>query len=112
MNKEIKRIIIEEEHYAEANYLFTIKPKFSTLGSFIEISTQGPVNSFVPDHSIRDLLGFIATTIYEEYNLSPSPFVILSFDKIFLQCDVAQGMIYGGKRSLRIHNFTMDVDPG
>ena len=36
LNNEIKRIIIEEE----ANYPFTIKPKFSTLGSILEISTQ------------------------------------------------------------------------
>ena len=58
----MKRIIIEEEHYTEANYPFTIKPNFSTLGSIIEISTQGPVISFVPDDSRRDLLGFNATT--------------------------------------------------
>ena len=79
LNNEIKRFIIEEEHYTEANYPFTIKPNFSTLGSIIEISTQGPVISFVPDDSIRDLLGFNATTIYEEYNLSPNPVDILSF---------------------------------
>ena len=56
-----------------------MKPNFS-LGSIIEISTQGPVISFVPDDSIRDFLGFNATTIYEEYNLSPNPVDILSFD--------------------------------
>ena len=32
LNNEIERIIIEEEHYTEANYPLTIKPKFSTLG--------------------------------------------------------------------------------
>ena len=31
---------------------------------------------------------------------------------LFLECDVAQRMIYGGKRSVIIHNFTMVVDPG
>ena len=62
---EIKRIIIEEEHYTEANYPFTIKPIFSTLGSPIEISTQGPVITFLPEDSIIDLLGFNKTTIYE-----------------------------------------------
>ena len=43
LNDEIKRIIIDEEHYTEANYPFKIKPKFSTLGSIIEISPQGPI---------------------------------------------------------------------
>ena len=33
LNNEIKGIIIEEEHYIEATYQFTIKPNFSTLGS-------------------------------------------------------------------------------
>ena len=42
LNNEIKRIFIEEEHYTESNYPFTIKPNFSTLGSIIEISAQGP----------------------------------------------------------------------
>ena len=66
MNNEIKRIIIDESHYTEVGYPFTIKPNFSTLGSSImEISTQGPVITFVPDDSIGDLLGFNKTTIYE-----------------------------------------------
>ena len=31
---------------------------------------------------------------------------------MFLETDIAQGMIFKGKRSGIIHNFTMDVDPG
>ena len=112
MNNEIKRIIIDKGHYTEANYPFTIKLNFSTLGSIIEISTQGPVITFVPDDSIRDLLGFNKTTIYEEYNLSQNLVDILSFDNIFLECNITQGMIFKGNRSGFIHNFTMDVDPG
>ena len=112
LNNEIKRIIIDQEHYTETNYPFNIKPNFSTLGSIIEISTQGPIITFVPDDSIGDLLGFNKTTIFEEYNLSPNPVDILSFDNIFLECNIAKGMIFRGKRSGIIHNFTMDVDPG
>ena len=112
LNNEIKRIIIDEGHFTEANYPFTIKPNFSTLGSIIEISPQGPIITFMHDDSIRDLLGFNARTLYEEYTLSNNPVDILSFDNIFLECDIAQGMIFKGKRSGIIHNFTMDVNPG
>ena len=112
LNNEIKRIIIDEEHYTEANYPFSIKPNFSTLGSIIEISTQGPVITFLPDDSIRDLLGFNKTTIFDEYNLSPNPVEILSFDNIFIECDIARGMSYRGKQSNIIHNWTMTVNPG
>ena len=70
LNNEIKRMIIEEEYHTEAKYPFSIKPNFSTLVSIIEISTQGPVITFVPDDSIGDLLGFNKTTIFEEYKLS------------------------------------------
>ena len=112
LNNEIKRIIIDQEHYTETNYPFNIKPNFSTLGSIIEISAQGPIITFVPDDSIGDLLGFNKTTIFEEYNLSPNPVNILSFDNIFLECNIAKGMIFRGKRSGIIHNFTMDIDPG
>ena len=38
LKSEIKRIIIDEERFTEANHPFTIKPNFSTLGSIIEIS--------------------------------------------------------------------------
>ena len=64
------------------------------------------------DDTIRGLLGFNARTLYEEYNLSPNPVDILSFDNIFIECDIAQGMIFRGKRSGILMNFTMDVDPG
>ena len=36
----------------------------------------------------------------------------MSFDNNFVQCNIAQGMIFRGKRSGIIHNFTVDVDPG
>ena len=90
LNNETERIIIEEELYTEAKYLFTVKPSFSTIGSIIEISTQGPVITFVPDNIITDLLGFNKTTKYEELNLSPNPVDILSFDNILLECDIPQ----------------------
>ena len=38
--------------------------------------------------------------------------MFLSFDNIFLECDIAQAMIFKGKRSGNNQNFTMDVDPG
>ena len=44
--------------------------------------------------------------------LSSNPVDILSFDNIFLETNVSEGMIYRGKKSGIIHNFTMDVDPG
>ena len=112
LNNEVERIIIDEGLYTEANYPFTIKPNFSTLRSIIRISTQGPVITFVPHDSIRKLLGLNKTKIYEEYNLSSNPVDILSFDNMFSECDIAQGMIFRGKRSGIIHYFTMDVNPG
>ena len=109
LNNEYKRIIIDGE---EANYPFTIKPNFSTIGSGIEISEQGTLFSFLPIDSIRDLLGFSATTLYEEHNLSQNLVDILSIDIIFIESNISQGIIFRGKRSGVIHNFTMDVDPG
>ena len=88
LNNEIKRIIIDEGHYTESNYPSTIKPNFSTLGSIIEISPQGPIVSFMFDDSIRDLLGFNGRTLYEEYTLSNNPVDILSFDNIFVETDI------------------------
>ena len=110
LNNEINIIIIDEEHYTEANYPFTIKPNFSSRGSIIEISPQGPIISFMFDDSIGDLLGFNARTLYEDYTPSNKPVDILSFDNIFIETGIAKGMILKWKRSDIIHNFTMDVD--
>ena len=64
------------------------------------------------DDSIRKLLGFHETMLYKEDNLSPNPVDILSVDNIFLECDIAKGMIFLKKQSRNIHNWTMAVDPG
>ena len=40
LNYEINRFIIQEDHFTETDYQFTIKPNFSTLGPIIEISRQ------------------------------------------------------------------------
>ena len=111
-DNEIKRIFIHEGHYSGNEYSFTIKPNFSTLGYIIQIQPQGPIISFMFDDNIRDPLGFNARTIYEEYKLSENPVDVLSFDNIFLECDIAQGMIFKGKRFGLLHNFTKDVHPG
>ena len=111
LNDEIKRIIIDDEYFTSENYPFQIKPNFSTLGSIIEISNQESAISFRPDDSIGSLLGFNKRTIYDEFNLSDNPVDIISFDNIFIECDIAQGMIFRGKRSGIIFNFVMDVDP-
>ena len=110
LNDEIERIIIVEEHYAEANYPFKIKQKFSTLGSIFEISPQGPVISFIFDDNKKDLSGFHAITLYEEYSLSTNRVDVLSFDNSFLECDIAHGMFFKGRKSNIIHNWTMTVD--
>ena len=112
LNNERKRIIIDDEYFTSENYPFKIQPNFSTLGSIVEISNQESAISFRPDVSIGSLLGFNKRTIYEEYNLSDNPVDNISFDNIFIECDIAQGMIFRGKRSGIIFNFVMDVDPG
>ena len=112
LNNEIKRIIIEKGYYTETNYPFRITPNFSTLGSIVEIIIPGPQISFVFDDSIGTLLGFSEILVWGKYNLSDNAVEIISFDNIFIECNIARGMIYRGKQSNIIHNFTMDVDPG
>ena len=91
LRNEFKRIIINEDHYTEANYPFKMKPIFSTLGSIIEISSQGPILTSVPDDSMGDLLGFGETSMFSKNNQSDNPVDILSFDNIFIHTDIAQG---------------------
>ena len=108
---EFERIIIDKGSYTEDEYPFTLKPKFSTLGSVIEISPQGTIIGFLYDDSIRNLLGFHETILYKK-NLSPNRVDILSFDNIFFEINIVQGMVFKGERSGFSHNWTMTVDPG
>ena len=112
MNDEIKSIIINEGYFTEANYKFEIKPNFSTLGSIVEIADPEAAKSFKPNDSIGSLLGFDKRIMFEEYNLSDNPFDILSFDNNFIETNIAQGLIFKGKRNSIIHIFTMDVSLG
>ena len=112
LNNEIERNIINQSHFTEANYPFLIKPNFSTPGSIVEISSQDSLICFLPDDSGRNLLGFNATNLPEKYNLSPNCADIIWFDNTSLEIDIAQRMIFKGKRSGFIQNFTMDFDPG
>ena len=36
----------------------------------------------------------------------------MSFDNFFIETDIARGMIFKGRRTGIIHNFTKDDDPG
>ena len=54
LDEEIERIFIVEGLHADEYYPFLIKTSFSTLGSIIETSNEGPLNSFVHDDSLRD----------------------------------------------------------
>ena len=114
LDNEIKRIFIEQGQFTEDTSHFKFKPNFSTLGSIIEKTPYNPGSyiDFRPDDSLRDLLGFQPKVLSDEYNLSDYPVDNLSFDNIFLECDIAQGTIFKGKRSGIIHNFIMVVDPG
>ena len=112
LDLEIKRILIEDGHITKDFYPFSIKPNFSTLGGIIKITDPNFLIDFTYDNTIRDLLGFNVVILEDEYNLSISPVDILTFDNFFLKCDNAQGMIYRGKRSGIIHNWTITVGPG
>ena len=108
-----KRICITERHFTESNYPIEIRPNFSTLGSIIEIDVGiGRTIDFNPDNSLRDLFGFEPKVINKEYNLSDHPVDILSFVNLFVERDIAQGMIFKGRKSNITHNWTLTVDPG
>ena len=104
---------MEERFFTEANYLLTVEPSFSALGSIIIISSNifGGHIVFYPDDSIGDLLGFKPKVIHKEYTLPDFPVDILSSDKIFVECDVAHGVSFKGRRSCKIHNWTMTLNP-
>ena len=75
LNDEIKRTIIYKEHSTEANYPFSIKPNFSTLGSSVEIKPQGAITGFVFDDSIDKLLGFNETILWKNIIYHPIPLI-------------------------------------
>ena len=113
LDAEIERICINVGHLTDDDYPFKLKPNFSTLGGIIDIDVAiGGQFSSMHNDSIGDLIGLKWKEIHKEYKYSDYPVDILSFDNIYLECDIAQGIIFWGKLSNFIHNFTLDVDPG
>ena len=102
---KLKGITIKERHFTEVDYLLTVKPNFSTFGYNIEISRQEPLNNFTPTDSIRDVLGFNSSTIFEEDNLPLNPVDIISFDKVFPETDIGQGITFKGNKTGQIQNL-------
>ena len=108
---KIKELIIENGDATKENYPFLIKPNYSNNHSIIEI-VDGWEIDFTKDKTIRDVLGFSKRIINEEINFSENPVEIINFDNVFIETNIAKGMIINGKRTGIIHNFTMDVNPG
>ena len=81
------------------------------IPSVMEISPQGPIIWLMFDNSIRDILRFNAGTFFEEYNLSTNPVDTISFNNIFIETDIAKGIISKGKRSGIKMKLTMSFSP-
>ena len=98
----MKNIILKQIIHLNQTQFFNTWIYFRNIYS---ISTHLPIITFQTDDIIIDLLGFKKTTKYQEYNLSSNPVDILLFDKIFLECDVAQGMTFKSKKSGKFQIF-------
>ena len=85
---EIKRLMVLNGDSDDEIFPFTIKPNFSTQGSIIEIEDGWEID-FTYAGTIGDILGFDASIVSGKYNLSDHPVDIISFDNIFVECDIA-----------------------
>ena len=110
---KIKGLFSKKNFFAAEISQFVIKPIFSTLGCIKEVKSNliRSQSSFLPDDSVRDLLGFDAVTLHQTYNQSHNPVDILSIDNIFIETDTSQGLFFKGKTSGIIQNFTVEFDP-
>ena len=59
---------------------------------------------------MSDLLGFHPVVLFEKHILSGNPVEKHSYDIVFLETGVAQGMIFEAKQTAKSHVFTIDVD--
>ena len=93
--------------------MFTLKPNCSALCKIVEITSGKRWQiSFFQDDTMRNQLKFKPVVLHEEYNLPHNPVDTLSIDNNFLETDMAQGMIFEGKRSKLFQNWTKTVNPG
>ena len=112
LNKDIKRKIIVGCRITEKDHRLTIKPSFSTLGSSTAIDLgRGWQFSFAQDDILGKLLSFKQTLKYDECILWKTLVDILSIYSVFLQKDMARGVIFKGIRTAKIQIFRMDIGP-
>ena len=70
------------------------------------------VNRFYTNQNYTRYSRFWKKIINEEINFSENPVEIISFDNLFIETNIAKGLIINGKRNGIIHNFTKDLNPG
>jgi hypothetical protein len=117
INNEVKRLMVANGHSSINpstfhDYYVHITPNFNTQKSIIQINEEYTAIDFNTWNSIGKVLGFLPRVIMQPFNESDNKVNIISFDNIFIHCDIAQGMILNGKRSTIIHGFSFDVSPG
>ena len=91
MDLEIKRLMVLNGDSDGETIPITIKQDFSTQGSIMEIIDRWGIY-FTFDSTTRTILGADARVISGKYNLSDHQVDIISFDNIFIECDIAKGM--------------------
>ena len=82
------------------------------MGTNREFSRREPFFKFFHDDDEPDLSGFHPVAKYRKYKFSSNPVDILTTDKIFFGTDVTHGMIFNRKSTGKVHNSTMDENPG
>ncbi|KAL9966048.1 hypothetical protein ACROYT_G024059 [Oculina patagonica] len=88
-----------------------IYPNENTLKVIMELSS-GYVVDFTPDDSLRELLGFEATTYNTQTNESTNPVQIIPVNSILINVDVVEGSYVSGTPKPIIYSFFPNVGPG
>ena len=65
-----------------------------------------------PSNSLASLFGFVPQILTGSYNTSEDKVNIISFNNVFIYCDIVRGSYLNGIRTHILHSFSLNVSPG
>ena len=117
INDEIKRQMEVNGHTKNNpseydDYYIHLEANDNTQKSIIIILDTNYSVDLTPSNSLASLLGFVPRILTGSYNTSENKVDIISFNNVFIYCDIVRGAYWNGKRTHILHSFSLNVSPG
>ena len=111
IENEIKRLMIENNHWDEKDIPFTLSLNLNVFKSVIDIKNDKFSIDFTRPKTFRNLLGFDSKVLKKGYNKSDNTVQITSASSILIKCSIISGGYLNGESSNILYSLPAYLVP-